>query len=246
MIISCPNCASRFEVPTAALGTTGRQVRCSSCQSSWHQEPIEDAPEPAPEPADIAFEEAIEPPPTEAKPKPVAAKAAAQTASDDGGAKRRSGRGGMVRTAVWLSFAILVLAIFGGAYRYRQALVDKWPAATVVYETVGISVVPPPGYSFSIVREKLELEYQGDGVDRRLVVRGVIANISDKSRPAPQILVFLQNDDGKELKRHNFAVGKTTLGPGENVKFMTSITGPPPAATKIQLRMRYPVIKAGS
>ena len=214
--------------------------------------PVEEAAEPAAD--EIAFEEAVAPPPggeTEPAvkpppPAPPAPKPAAKVEEKKARPKRRVGRGGLIRTAAWLCVLFLIVAIFGGAYRYRQALVDKWPAATVVYETVGIKVVPPPGYSFSIVREKLELEYQGDGAERRLVVRGEITNISARPRPAPQILVFLQNDDGKELKRHQFAVGKATLGPGENAKFTTSIAGPPTAATKIQLRMRYPVIKGGS
>jgi hypothetical protein len=128
-----------------------------------------------------------------------------------------------------------------GAYQFRQTVVDEWPAATGVYEAVGIPVVPPPGYSFNIARDKLQLEFQGDGVGRRLVVRGEIKNISSRPRPAPRIMVFLQNDANKELKRHDFPLGTETVAPGESAKFTTRIDNPPVAATKIRLSMRYSV-----
>lgn len=35
MLIVCPNCASRYEIAEAKLGTGGRKVRCASCQTTW-------------------------------------------------------------------------------------------------------------------------------------------------------------------------------------------------------------------
>lgn len=218
------------------MGTEGRQVRCSSCQNAWHQMPVDAPPPPAPD--EVAFEDAApEPEPEKAKaPEPPAAvpepkkerpKKPPRTASR------------LSRAAVWFAFVFLVGAILAGAYQFRQVVVDEWPAATGVYEAVGIPVVPPPGYSFNIAREKLQLEFQGDGVGRRLVVRGEIKNISSRPRPAPRIMVFLQNDANKELKRHDFPVGKDTVAPGESAKFATRIDNPPVAATKIRLSMQY-------
>lgn len=198
--------------------------------------PVEDPPPaPPPAPEDVAFEDATpepeetkapepepEPEPKKVREKPTRVRASA-----------------MSRAAVWIAFVLLVGVILGGAYQFRQTVVDEWPAASGIYEAVGIPVVPPPGYSFNIARDKLQLEFQGDGVARRLVVRGEIKNISSRPRPAPRIMVFLQNDANKELKRHDFPVGTDTVAPGETAKFATRIDNPPVAATKIRLSMRY-------
>ncbi|XVN43377.1 MAG: zinc-ribbon domain-containing protein [Candidatus Rickettsia vulgarisii] len=37
MNITCPNCDASFMVPQEQLGTIGRRVKCSKCQSTWYQ-----------------------------------------------------------------------------------------------------------------------------------------------------------------------------------------------------------------
>ncbi len=38
MILSCPNCATRYTLSDAQLGVRGRKVRCTACKTTWHAE----------------------------------------------------------------------------------------------------------------------------------------------------------------------------------------------------------------
>ena len=39
MLITCPNCATSYDVSAASLGAEGRSVRCVRCQEVWHATP---------------------------------------------------------------------------------------------------------------------------------------------------------------------------------------------------------------
>jgi predicted Zn finger-like uncharacterized protein len=41
MILTCPECGTRYVVKDGAIPEGGRQVRCASCKHSWHQDPQE-------------------------------------------------------------------------------------------------------------------------------------------------------------------------------------------------------------
>lgn len=50
MILTCPNCATKFSVPDGALGPDGRKVRCSQCSETWfaREDAVFEPEEPAP------------------------------------------------------------------------------------------------------------------------------------------------------------------------------------------------------
>jgi len=47
MIITCPNCQTRYQVAEKAIGSAGRKVMCANCNQAWKAVP---EPEPQPEP----------------------------------------------------------------------------------------------------------------------------------------------------------------------------------------------------
>ena len=48
MILTCPECSTKYVVKHGAIPPGGRQVRCAACKASWHQDPdpVEDADQP--------------------------------------------------------------------------------------------------------------------------------------------------------------------------------------------------------
>ncbi|MEP0067844.1 DUF3426 domain-containing protein [Pyruvatibacter sp.] len=80
MIITCPECETRYTVKAAAFKAPGRKVRCASCNNEWFQAPPEDAPKP------VELEEPVEAAPApdpEPAPEPAAAAPAAEDATDE-------------------------------------------------------------------------------------------------------------------------------------------------------------------
>ncbi len=53
VIIACPTCGTRYQVPYGALGAAGREVQCAQCGNSWRAK-ADPPPPPAPAPAAVA------------------------------------------------------------------------------------------------------------------------------------------------------------------------------------------------
>lgn len=62
MRLTCPSCASEYDVDATAIGERGRMVRCANCEAEWFQAPAAGeaaappppAPDPTPRPAPAA------------------------------------------------------------------------------------------------------------------------------------------------------------------------------------------------
>src|SRR5579862_380921 len=45
MLVTCPNCSSRYQVPDMVVGMKGRTMRCSRCAHQWMQPFVANQPE---------------------------------------------------------------------------------------------------------------------------------------------------------------------------------------------------------
>ncbi|MGE0255279.1 MAG: DUF3426 domain-containing protein [Alphaproteobacteria bacterium] len=240
VILSCPSCDTRFNVPDGALGTGGREVRCSRCGHRWHALP--------PPAAAMAPPPAMSPPPPARRERPVEAppardaEAASQPPLPQGIVSRprtvAPARQPVPETSpARLRLAVLALvaalALLGGVLWFLRAeLVTAWPPAGRVYAAIGIEVGPPaPGEGLT-VRNTTFLRETVDGVVN-LAIRGEVANVDSDPRDVPPVVAVLIDKAGKELQRVTFSIDAARLDPGEAAAFVTRIANPHREAAQV-------------
>ena len=232
MILTCPNCDTRYSVDGAKFPAAGRTVRCAKCGHSWHQaaeapepeqDPLAEAviPEPAPEP------EAISPYPVN-NPSSIRAYAPAAAVAEPRGPLGPR----LAVVAGWIGLIAVVLLIAVSAVRYRQDIAVIWPQSTGVYSSLGLKV-NASGIDFR------QVDYRRESEDGQIVlaVSGVIVNTGARELPVPQtVRVTLSDADNHELYHWTFKPTATVLKGGESVPFTTRLSSPPAAARHLEVR----------
>jgi len=229
MILTCPQCETRYQTDAARFPADGRKVRCAKCGQTWHQ-------------AAPGFE--ADPTPAQAVASPVATPAPAASASAaDGIFSTPSPRPPPARLplqswaerlgllAGWAGFGALIFLIGWTALRFRQDIVTLWPQSSSLYAMLGVAVVPH-GIEFANVAYHRETE----GGQTVLAVTGRLVNISTRELTVPQVQVTLTDAGRHELYRWSFHASQPTLRPGQSLNFLTRLSSPPPAARHLQLR----------
>jgi predicted Zn finger-like uncharacterized protein len=239
MILTCPQCATRYQTDAALFAPPGRKVKCAKCAHVW----LQAAPPPEPE-LDIAAEE---PPPSRPVDEPVPQRAAyappqevyapardyAPASSVAAPAKVRgaswSTRLGLA--AGWIGLAAIVLVIGWAAETYRQQIASLWPQSSSLYSALGLKV-NARGIDIVDPADHVEKE-DGQFV---LVVTGKLVNITGRELTVPPLSVVLTDDDMRSLYQWSFSPGASTLKPGESVPFRTRLSSPPSGVKHLQIR----------
>ncbi len=165
MILTCPECKSRYVVNPSALLPRGRTVRCAKCSHSWFEKKPEDdveivPPPPKPEPAPV---EKTEEPEAESPSKDeVAAEQADQDDSQTSESevtdfpinkprkRRRPVPKGSNLPALqnqkygsskmgWVSLVIFVTAIISSFLIFQETIIRSWPATNKLYTAIGLN-----------------------------------------------------------------------------------------------------------
>ncbi|MEJ0027932.1 MAG: DUF3426 domain-containing protein [Rhizomicrobium sp.] len=240
MILTCPQCATRYQTDAAKFPAAGRNVRCAKCGHVWHQ--IGPVPEPDPE-AEIEVHEppAPPPPPPEpvgiAAPSRVAAFAPAPVAvvqEAEEASAPRAGASWLGRVAVvagWILLVALILVIGWAAVSFRDSVATWLPQTSSFYAAAGLPV-NPRGIDFTDVAQQLGTE---DG-QQVLAVTGRIVNRSNHELSVPLVRVGLFDMDSRELYHWTFVPGVSTLKPGASAKFRTRLSSPPAGTHDVEVR----------
>lgn len=246
MILTCPDCATRYSVKDGSIGPNGRTVRCASCSATWFVSHEADELafvdlqttdiEPLGAPAEI-------PPPVHETPSDFEITSnfdndRSQETSTGLGAhvqfrdkvdRERRNRRLMSVSMIW----IVTLGLLGTAgilgYTFRQDIVDSNKSAASFYQLFNIAV-KKGGIDF----EKPATRHVIVDGKPMLVVNGMIINRDKKkSRPIPMIELSFLNGSGETIGAWLVEPSKTELGPRERLEYASQYPDPPADAVEL-------------
>jgi predicted Zn finger-like uncharacterized protein len=245
MILTCPQCDTRYQADGSKFPAAGRNVRCAKCGHVWHQL----GPAPQPDPDSELFVEETPPPASPPTPEPahapepevqprVAAFAPARSADADEepetvAAPTRAplwtGRAAVA--GGWALLVALILVIGWAAVSFRDNIATWVPQTASLYNASGLPV-NPRGLDFTDVTSNNQTE-DGQPV---LAVTGRIVNRSNHELSVPLVRVALYDADRHELYHWTFVPGVATLQPGGSAKFRTRLSSPPAGTHNLEVR----------
>lgn len=213
MILNCPSCATRYLIDPAALGVTGRVVRCARCSHSWTELPPDDMPKRV----DVIA------PPEAVRPIPPGSNLPALR--DTGG-----------KTA-WIGWAALVVVIAGtlaGGVFARDQIIAAWPEAARIYAQIGLDdQAATRGFEVRNVEQSTFIEDDQTVV----IVTGEIVNISGRTRDVPKVIAEILDKDSRVIDSWLVTPADSSLAPGESTAFSDRFTNPPKNAVQLMVRL---------
>ncbi|MBL6852927.1 MAG: zinc-ribbon domain-containing protein [Alphaproteobacteria bacterium] len=243
MILTCPQCDTRYQADGSKFPAAGRNVRCAKCGHVWHQ--LGPPPEPDPD-AELFVEEPTPPPPPPApvpahEPEPVAVQprvaafappAAEGDVPETVAAPSASRWGGRITVlAGWIALVALILVIGWAGISFRDNVATWVPQTASFYNAAGLAV-SPKGIAFTDVAYQNQME---DG-QQVLAVTGKIVNRSNHELTVPLVRVALFDAERHELYHWTFVPGVATLQPGGSAKFRTRLSSPPAGTHNLEVR----------
>jgi len=243
MIITCPSCATRYEIPPKNLGPAGRTVRCTNCGHRWFVPPEEASLAAAPVEVEApgadhaAAADTTDAPPAPAVPPPPLDRAPDLDAGNGRDRTRRAPEAtrSTAATIGWLA-VLLVLLILTGLVLGRNEVVAIAPQTAPLYQRVGLPVTQPIGLELAgVVSERLA----GDNGDT-LRITGAVRNVAGAERSVPRLRVALLDSGRAEVLVREVEVPQSVLAAGASTRFTVDLEDPPADARNFSVTFAVP------
>lgn len=230
MLLTCPNCNTRYVVPDASIGATGRQVRCASCKHSWYQQAPELDLVPAASDGTVQPGSSAPPPrvPIEEPSPPPITPARYERRDDD----RRS------------SFA------HEPPFRARRNPARLWTMAAVVFALLiavaalavwqfgwlegGVAFAPDQPALEIVLDKQQDRQTLTDGTEY-FAASGTIVNSSAIEQRVPSLLVVLKDAQGRAVYSWTMKPPVRSLAPGGKAEFNEAKLDVPRAAAELEI-----------
>ncbi len=240
MILTCPECASRYFVDDSKVGSAGRVVRCASCGHRWtarNEEALDlfDEPEAPTLARQIeSVEENPEPPAAEVEEPPVSALPGEELpkvfrARAD--AERRL-REATTTGVIWAGMAAAMAVIVVAALIFRIDVVKILPGSAGAYAAVGL---PVNTVGLVIDRDSIKAQPLMRDGHAAVTITGTIRNITEHDVVAPPLRVELLNKEDKRVAGQLAAAADAKIPPGEVRHFSITFLNPPRTAKDLQI-----------
>lgn len=217
MILTCPECATRYFVEDSRLGADGRTVRCASCKNSWRaqaEEPLEltsSVEEGAVAREALSFK-ADETVGVAAPDVPKVFRARIEA--------RRKVKEAATAGVVWAGMVSTFAAVLVAAYVFRVDVVKLYPRAAGAYAFARVPV-NPTGLEF----ERIKAAPATVG-SSSVIVTGQIRNVEDIGAVPPPIRIALLDSHGKRMRTQVIRLATPRIAPGKTVAFTATLEDP--------------------
>jgi predicted Zn finger-like uncharacterized protein len=237
MILTCSSCSTRYYADDAAIGPSGRTVRCAACGFSWFAEPqlelrtqaVATASEvraeaPAREPLTRERVERLRRAAEQPGPAPsAAAKFRAQQAER---MRRERMRAAVV---VWGATGAALAASASGMVAFRQDVAELWPRSASAFAALGLDV-----NVYGLEFYDLAVERAFDGATPVLLVSGEVRNIGRDDKLVPPVRISLRDTRSHEIFELVNQVTDQPVAAGAAVPFLIRVENPPEDAVDLE------------
>jgi predicted Zn finger-like uncharacterized protein len=224
MILTCPECSTRYVVDPVAIGASGRTVRCSRCGHSWNEPPPDDLPRSVPPPRL---------PPMDSF----------DIRGRDDAGRRRSPRGtnlpalpvgekSRAPALLWTLVVVVFIGAIAAVIWQRDLIMERLPATELVFDMAGLGP-DPPGAGLQL----LDVSSKATTRDGRRVISisGFVVNISETARVVPEMIGILYDKQGAAIHKWRFSAPSPKLLIDERAPFSTELVDPPAAGVRVNV-----------
>ncbi|MDG1708545.1 MAG: zinc-ribbon domain-containing protein [Emcibacteraceae bacterium] len=261
MILTCPECKSRYVVSPNALLPHGRTVRCAKCKHNWFEKKPEENVEIVPPQnleEDVSPDSSSEP--TENPENEVSNDIADESTDFDFPiSKPRKRKRPIAKSSNlpalqnqkygsskmgWISLVVFITALISLFLIFQEFISTNLPASKRLYTAVGLDQVQSTNDPEKPIEEPLEdrlkigpLEISRANIRNvdNLIIKGYVENISGGNQVLPELKITLLNEQRRAIREWTFKAIKSQAAPEEQVTFETSLPNPPATARDVSV-----------